>query len=105
QSALIRQRVEALAAITKLEVGLELLRQLVDGAPYAGMPTFENDAVTVMDHLREASREMWTQIKGMIATINGKSVCPANKHVPPASSPKANLEKIKCHLGVGNAWA
>lgn len=105
QSALIRQRVEALAAITKLEVGLELLGQLVDDAPFEGMTTFERDAVTVMDHLGETSREMWTQIMEMIDTINGKSVCPANKHLVPASSPKANLVKVECHLGTGDAWA
>ena len=105
ESALIRQRVEALAALTKLEGALDLLRQLVDAAPFAGMPTFENDALTVMDHLREASREMWTQINEMIGTINGKSLCPANRHVLPTSSQKAKAVKIKSHLGTGNAWA
>jgi len=102
---LLRQRLVVLAAITKLEGALELLRQLVDGAPFAGMPTFENDALTVMNHLWETSREIWTRVNSMIATINCKSVCPANRHVLPDSPPKANLVKVRCHLGTGNAWA
>ena len=105
QDELVIHRVKAFAALTKLEAGLELLRQIIDMAPFAGMTTFEDDALTVMDHLREASREMWKQIKGMIDTINGEGVYPGKSHVPPASSPKANLVKIQCHLGMGNAWA
>ncbi len=105
QSALIRQRVEALAAIVKLEVGIELLRQLVEEAPFGGMASFENDVLICKDHLRETTREIWAQIGQMIQTINGQSICPANKHLLPTSSQKAKVVKIKSHLGSGNAWA
>ena len=105
-SALIRQRVEALATLTKLEVSLEMLRQLIDVAPFAGMPTFENDALTCLDHLREATREIWEQISEMIHAINGESGYTTNRHVTlPTSSQKAKVVKVQSHLGTRDAWA
>lgn len=101
QSELMLQRVAVKAAITELGVGLELLRQIIDEAPFDGMAYFENDALTCMDHLRETSREMWTQIKEMIDTINGGA---ANKNVVPTASPQANLVKIQCQLGSSGVW-
>lgn len=99
---LLRQRLVVNAALTKLEDGFDLLRQILDAAPFDGMASFESDVLICKDHLREITREIWKQIEEMIFTINGDAV---NKNVVPASPPKANLVKIQCHLGRGNAWA
>lgn len=73
QDGLLRQRLAALAAITKLEVGLDLLRQLVNEAPFGGMTTFENDSLTCMDELRVTTQEIWTRVNRMISTIHAEA--------------------------------
>jgi len=102
---LLRQRLVVLASLKKLEAGIDLLRQLVNEAPFDGMASFESDVLICKDHLRETTREIWAQIDEMIHSINGKSVRPANRHVLPASSFTPNLVKVMSHVGTGDVWA